>query len=118
MYIQALYEGKNLLAEKLQCKGRAYALFALHRYATTVQRHNLFAQAQADARTSLLGGEERHENLVLHLGQDAMSIVGDADTKQVFLLLIAGSDYNQRMGLLGASLFGILQQVNEYLLNL
>jgi hypothetical protein len=33
-----------------------------------VQRHNLFAQAQADARTSLLGGEERHENLVLHLG--------------------------------------------------
>jgi hypothetical protein len=28
----------------------------------------LFAQAQADARTSLLGGEERHENLVLHLG--------------------------------------------------
>ena len=84
MYIQALYEGKNLLAEKLQCKGRAYALFALHRYATAVQRHNLFAQAQADARTSLLGGEERHENLVLHLGQDAMSIVGDADAKQFF----------------------------------
>ena len=41
-----------------------------------MQRHDLLAQAQADAGTLLLGGEEGYKYFLLHVGQDATTIVG------------------------------------------
>ena len=89
----------------------------LHRDVPAVPVHYLLAKAEPDARTGRFGGEEGDENLVLHFRQDAVAVVADGDKA------LPGEDglhlhfYPGRC-LLAASLFSVLEQVNQHLLYL
>ena len=64
-----------------------------------MQGHDLFAETQTDAGAGGLGGEERNENLVEHLRQDATTIVLHRKLEDVLLDLIGSLDNDFWMGL-------------------
>lgn len=89
----------------------------LQRDVSPVSVHNLAAETQSDARTAGFGGEERHEHLVLYVGQNALAVVAHVD--EAFPREGSGGSYfDGRLLHLGTCLACVLDEVNEHLLHL
>ena len=105
-----------LFHQHLQGKAATLSIFAGGLYATSVQAHDLLTQAQANARSGRLGREERNEDSVQHLRQDATTVIGNRQHEQMPVGMVEG--FYNHLGILPflASFAGILYQVYQYLL--
>ena len=90
-------------------EGGAATLLAIDADGATVLQDNLPAETEADAGASRLGGIEGDEGMLNDVGRHAAAVVADMD-----FIIVADANFYLR----GAALVGILDEVDEHLLQL